>query len=42
MFEADFEKDLEGESDDSKHFGFGVMCLMRVDKFVALYSHIQL
>ena len=42
MFEADFEKDSEGDSDDSKRLVSGVMCLMRVDKFAALCSHKQL
>ena len=36
MFEVNFEKDLEGDSDDCKRLGSGVMCLMRVDKFAAL------
>ena len=39
MFEADFETDLEGDSNDSKRFGPGDICLMRVmrvDKFAAL------
>ena len=42
MFEAHFEKDLEGDSDDSKRLGSGVMCLMRVDTFAALVAYIAL